>query len=181
MSTEVSEYWKEQCRTHTPVALPKPNAISAAITRERHWEPHLSSFFIKKYKLYEFCGTTDPSRIQQGPSFNPQPEGSQGGPTAQTPGGAGTRVANDTFNSGLFLTFRESPVRSQVIRNKIRDGELPHLPPSKVDGSPMCLAYHTKGVCNTNCNRQADHVSYTPTEYQALGTWCSANYPSSNA
>ena len=181
MSTEISEYWKEQSRTHTPVDLPKSNAISSAITRERHWEPHLSSFFIQKYKLYEFCGTIDPARYQL-PGLNQTPVGhGSGGPATPTAPNTGTRVSNGNFNTALFLNYKESSVRSQVIRNKIRDGELPQLPPSKVDGSPMCLAYHTKGVCNTNCTRQADHVSYTSSEYQPLSTWCSTNYPSSNA
>ena len=186
MSTELSEYWKEQCRSNTPVDLPRANAISSAITRERHWEPHLSTFFIQKYKLHEFCGVSAPSRSIPGSSSGSQGQGlgGTGGngapPTSPNPGGTGLRVNNDNFNAGLFQTYKESPVRSQIIRTKIRNGELPPLPPSKVDGVPMCLAFHTKGVCNTNCNRVPDHVSYTAGEYQTLCSWCSTNYPTSN-
>ena len=58
MSTELSEFWKEQAQSATPVTLPSPRAISSAINQEHHWEPHLSTFFLK-YKVYKFCGVTN--------------------------------------------------------------------------------------------------------------------------
>ena len=49
----------------------------------------------------------------------------------------------------------------------------------------MCLPFHVKGQCNTNCGFSYDHAlgpdAYTEAEYMGNGTglklWCDANYP----
>jgi hypothetical protein len=46
-----------------------------------------------------------------------------------------------------------------------------------VDQQPMCLAWHTKGMCNPACPRVNDHVDYTDAEYGPLSSWCSDHYP----
>ena len=43
-----------------------------------------------------------------------------------------------------------------------------------VDGQTMCLAWHTKGQCNSDCPRVVDHVSYTASDYKPLHDWCVA-------
>ena len=78
----------------------------------------------------------------------------------------------------LFGTFKDSPVQCRSIRAKIRNGELPELPKSKVNPAmEMCLGWHCKGMCNSNCSRSADHVQYTQAEYQPLSQWCTTNWP----
>lgn len=87
----------------------------------------------------------------------------------------------------IFHEFKERKdannrrVRSKDIRDEIAAGNLPPLPLSKYDHQqPMCLAWHSKGVCNRDCPRREDHKSYATEEYKAAGglwTWCSANYP----
>ena len=60
----------------------------------------------------------------------------------------------------------------------ITAGTLPPLPLSKVDGKAMCLAWHTKGMCNPGqCPRASDHVNYSVEEYGQLSTWCKTHYP----
>ena len=36
----------------------------------------------------------------------------------------------------------------------------------------MCLAWHTKGVCNENCPCAYDHVAYSEAEYAPMAAWC---------
>jgi len=90
---------------------------------------------------------------------------------------------NAAFHHVLFgaiktRTVGGKTVKSRDVREKIRKGELPQLPPSKADGAPMCLACHTKGICNPECPRAADHaVIYSAEEYQPLIGWCDLNYP----
>lgn len=91
-------------------------------------------------------------------------------------------VHNPKFNEGLFgdIKVRKvngKPVKSRDIRTKINRGETPELPPSKVDQQPMCLAWHTKGMCNPACPRVNDHADYTDAEYGPLSSWCSDHYP----
>ena len=95
ISTELSEYWNDQAWYDLPLELPNPNSISSTIAQERHWEPHLSTFFIKKYKLHDFCGVaTQPSLFSTAPNFVPT-EPSYGVPFTVphiSPGGAGGGV-----------------------------------------------------------------------------------------
>ena len=89
----------------------------------------------------------------------------------------GALLNNVAFNTELFNTYWMRPIRSASIRQSIRSNALPALPASKVDNQPMCLAYHTKGQCNGDCPRVADHVAYTTVEYGPLREWRVANYP----
>ena len=60
-------------------------------------------------------------------------------------------------------------MKSQDVRDVVRKEELPPLPQSKADGKPMCLAWHTKGICNPKCPRAAAlGATYSVEEYQPL-------------
>ena len=48
MATEATEYFKEQFRSPSAVALPDPYAICKFILREQRWEPILSQAFLIK-------------------------------------------------------------------------------------------------------------------------------------
>jgi hypothetical protein len=102
-------------------------------------------------------------------------------------------ATNGSYNRALFgdlLTRKDAggkTITSKWVRDEIKAGRLPALPKSKANGSiPMCLAWHSKGMCNPNtCPSKDDHVDYTPAEYtnadptKGLKTWCDANYPRS--
>ena len=111
--------------------------------------------------------------------------GNNGGglsPPGDKPNPSQGSVHNPKFNEALFgeVKVRKvngKPVKSRDIRTKINRGEIPELPPSKVDQQPMCLAWHTKGMCNPSCPRCKDHVDYTTAEYGSLNTWCTEHYP----
>ena len=79
---------------------------------------------------------------------------------------------NPTFDTSLFGEYKTSAIKSKTLRDKIKKQEIQTLPTSRIDGSPMCLAYHTKGQCNTKCPQIADHVPYTSAENVDLATWC---------
>ena len=91
---------------------------------------------------------------------------------------------NMWFRSDLFGEIRDrvvagKKVASRAVRDMISAKKLPPLPVSKVDGGPMCLAWHTKEMCNPGqCPREADHVEYSVEEYAPLCEWCRVNYPS---
>ena len=109
-------------------------------------------------------------------------DGSNGGSAGG--GGSGNKrlVDNEKFNEVLFGELKKRKVNGKfvptgVIKAKIKKGELPALPNSRVDGQPMCLAWHTKGICNSDCPRAADHVTYNASQYQPMKAWCDTNYP----
>ena len=104
------------------------------------------------------------------PTSQIQPIGGQNGQIQRT------RLNNTGFNV-MFQQFRDlRSVRCNTIRQKIRDNILPALPVSKIDGNPMCLAWHVRGECNSACNRREDHVLYNSTEYAPLATWCGSHF-----
>jgi len=61
MATEATEYFKEQFRSPSAVALPDPYAIRKFIQREQHWEPVLSQAFLINNKILEYCQQQYPS------------------------------------------------------------------------------------------------------------------------
>ena len=187
MATCQSEWFKEQARSPQPINLSDPYEIRKKIDREQPWEPLLSTAFVQRYKILDICGVRPlgnplPSPTDLDPPFpgSGGPVGGGGGPVGGGGGGGGTngRRNNTSFNTTLFGAYKSNPAKSSAIRAKIRSGEIPALPASKVDGGSACLAWHTKGQCNQECPRCADHVVYTTEEYQPLVTWCTANYPS---
>ena len=90
---------------------------------------------------------------------------------------------NKHFHNALFREIKTwtvggRTVKRRDVRKKINNGELPPLPPLKVDGQHMCLAWYTKGIYNPDSPRASDHVLiYLVEEYQPLCSWCIANYP----
>ena len=108
--------------------------------------------------------------------------GGAGGNTVAT-GGTSLPCTNSAFSEVLFNEYKtrlvnNKTIKSSDLRKKIKRGELDPLPSSKLDlTKKMCLAWHTKGMCNTDCPLSADHVHYSNEELGELKTWCSENYP----
>ncbi len=104
------------------------------------------------------------------------PPSTGGNGTAAPPAagkGIDSRIENDAFNEGLLGNYKTSPLKSKAIRDKIKAGSIPALPFSRWDGTkPMCLVWHTKGVCNANCPCLYDHIAYSAEEYAPMVTWC---------
>ena len=92
-------------------------------------------------------------------------------------------ATNPDFNEAMFGEIKTrvvggALVKSKDVRQKIKNNTLPALPDSRMQaGLSMCLAWHTKGMCNPGCPHAVDHVAYTTSQYQSLKAWCAANYP----
>jgi hypothetical protein len=126
------------------------------------------------------ASTTGGSSISSNVSGLTLPSGAEGERSSTAPAPASTggsagssRVDNDNFNDNLFGAYKTSALKSKAIRDKVKAGTLPALPVSKRDSSkPMCLAWHTKGVCNKQCPCVYDHVTYSAEEYAPMVAWC---------
>ena len=56
------------------------------------------------------------------------------------------------------------------------------LPPSPLDPSlKICVAYHTKGMCNKVCLNDGNHGDYTQEQDMSLWEWCRLALPSTGA
>ena len=188
-SVQVSQWYRRQAAS--PAAIPPPNfeQVFDDIENERPWAPILSLPFLTALNLQQFHPSNRP-RIEQQPGQQNGGGGNgtgtpRGGGGGNAPGGNGgggggaipnERANNPSFNTALFGTYKAMTVTCRSLRGKISRGELPPLPLSKVDQSPVCLAWHTKGLCNQACSRCPDHVQYTSSEYQPLVQWCAENF-----
>ena len=188
VSLGLSYYFKQQALKPNEQDLPRYDEISHGVLQELHWEPNLSQLFITKYKLVEMCQGVSGDRSSDNLVGTGAGQGTGSAPRPGNSGGAsqlaGGRVANLQYNGGLFEPFKTRNVKTKLVRALIRDGKIQAQPPSKVDGEPMCLAWHTIGVCNVECPRKADHVHYTEEEYKSdagLETWCTQCYPTDTA
>ena len=180
LSLKLTRYFGQLDRGIRDARLPDPHEIIDCIQDQRQWEPNLTETFISRYNLRAFLGIharAPPSVGGLPPSVAPTVGSSVSSlttastpPTTATGKRIDTRVQNDTFNEGLFGTYKTSAIKSKALRDKVKAGTLPPLPASKWDAAqPMCLAWHTKGA---NCPCFADHVAYTPDEYAPLVAWC---------
>jgi hypothetical protein len=87
--------------------------------------------------------------------------------------GIDSRVKNAHFNEALFGTYKTSALKANAIQDKIKGGTIPTLPFSKCDGAKlMCLAWHTKGVCNATGLCLYDHVAYSQNKFVPMVMWC---------
>ena len=167
---------------------PDPMEIIDYIKLRKVWEPVISPTFASKYKLagmVRFYGggtiprtsgdtvTTDMTTLTPGTGLPLVGPPSTIVTDTQTITTGSTKVDNNAFNSTLFGIYKTTQVKSADLRKKIKLGTLEKLPPSRVSAdSEMCLAWHTKGICNSNCPRKADHVTYTAAEYTPMVNWC---------
>jgi hypothetical protein len=76
---------------------------------------------------------------------------------------------NTHFSTALFGAYKSTSVMSAALRKKVADGTIGPLPRSKVDSTmQMCLAWHTKGLYNSNCPCACNHAVYSTTEYAPM-------------
>ena len=73
-----------------------------------------------------------------------------------------------------FAPFRASgKFVHEVIKAAVLAGH--HLP-KKDKGVNMCVSYHVKGVCNTNCGRNSDHAPHNTNETARFVVWRSSSF-----
>jgi len=188
VGNRLSQYFRKQAVSRRLLSVySEPSEIVDKIERQEDWEPRISPTCINRFNLGvmmklgqqsdDATAATDMSSLSgassQGTGGTPGNGGTSGGVST-----TGDRVDNTSFNTSLFSSYKQSAVKSKALRKKIEGGKLEKLPDSKL-GIPdlkMCLAWHTKGMCNTKCPHKADHVAYTADELAPMVTWCKDNY-----
>ena len=188
LSLRLTQYFRKQGRSATPVACPDPLDILDKLQMQEKWEPLLSETFISRYNIRSLLQLEKPSfrKFEDNATVATEMSSLSGSLGTMGLGTTGTRgsttstnvrVDNTHFNESLFDDYKRSTKKSAELRKRIKNGELKALPPSKVDSNiPMCLAWHTKGQCNTGCPLVKDHVPYSGEEYVSMKSWCQECY-----
>ncbi len=190
LSLKITKYFTQVDRNMGDVRCPDPHEIIDFIQEQRQWEPNLTKTFTNRYNLRAFLGLHTHTPSLQASTVNTPPSvrgtslgHSVSGLTAPTSvtgtgkltvvKGVDSQVENPHFNEPLFGMYKTSALKAKAIRDRIKNGKIPPLPHAKNDSlKPMCLAWHTKGVCNANCPCLPDHVAYSVKEYAPLVAWC---------
>ncbi len=186
LSLHLTQYFKSLDRTEGPIPCPSPLDIVNKIQIQEEWEPNLSTTFWDWYGLCSFVhfhlgslkndstAAADMSPISGGSSLGTGTRGAPPTGGSDETKATNTRLDNTHFNSSLFGAYKSTSVKSTTLRKKkVADDTIGPLPMSKVDSTmQMCLAWHTKGLCNSNCPCACNHVFYSTTEYASMVKWC---------
>jgi hypothetical protein len=184
---KITKYFWQLDQNIGNAQCPDPHEIIDLIQEQQQWEPNLKKTFTALYNLQSFLRlhTHTPSIKSLVPSVGGTSAGSsvsgltlptymggaaKAGATAMGKG-VDSCIENTNFNEMLFGTYKTSALKAKAIRDKIKAGTIPPLPVSKLDSTKLiCLAWHTKGVCNTNCPCLSDHVVYSVNKYAPMIT-----------
>lgn len=180
-------------------AVPEdPRVIFTKMRDREQWVPHLSASYQACLGLKQFSGAVGDlvleNMLEDGsgagvsraagaqPSVVPAPTTPQGD-GEPTPSGdkKSTQLKNPHYNEELFGEFRDRKRKNgkQIPLGDWKKEAIARnpLPKSKYGLPSMCLAWHSKNVCNANCKLIGDHKPYSAAEYQPLLQWCTENWP----
>jgi hypothetical protein len=164
-------YVEQQWNSYNAITVPDFEALWEKIATGEQWESPLPTQYLAPLPAqHPVPGGPSPPPQQPGPN-RPSP-----GPTA--PGGGSTSVANLNYNSTKFASFKDLGL---MVRDVIlRAAASGHPLPKNDRGTDMCITFHVKGFCNTNCRRSPDHSPpgpvRNPAEEARLYTWCETCY-----
>ena len=164
-----SLWFDQQASQNTNVAAPDFVELLTKIRLQEAWEPYIPQRYL--------AGTQPDPAPPPGaylPPAQPQPP-PPAGPPAPGPRTRGTLERKSSPMNQIFQPFADMSLRIRDVLQ--RAGTTNRVPPNAT-GTEMCLSYHIKGMCNTNCARRGDHRDHAPDEDQTLQQWCQQHYTS---
>jgi hypothetical protein len=161
-------WFGQQAQTNAAVGAPDFVELLRQIRLQALWEPYLPD---------RYLGAPPPTDVTPHPAavapvVAPSPAPAPGVPPAATR----TRGTLERKSSPLNQAFQPFVDLNLRVRDVLQRAGPTNRVPTNANGVEMCMSYHLKGMCNTNCSRQGDHRDHTPAEDQALLGWCQQHY-----
>jgi hypothetical protein len=168
----ISLWFAQQASTNGPLEVPDFAELLNQIWLHMPWEPTLPSHYYNTKSAPSTQTTNPPSGITlpaplMTTSLAPGPNAP---PTLRS---RGSVMRKATLINPAFQKFVDMNLR---VRDVIKRAGADNRVPNNSNGIEMCLAYHLKGVSNSNCARSQDHREHQPAEDQAIVRWCEQNY-----
>ena len=167
-------YWL-QCQQSSMANEPPPqwNELWRAIQLQTDWETPLPERYLAPVLPSSTAAVYQP--LPTG-ALPPVPVPSAPAATS-TPAAARdtTTVELSASYDDIFLPYKETGQRIRDILKKAKEAGNPL--PKNAWGGDMCVSYHVKGVCNTNCGRKADHRPHNAADKKKLLDWCILAFP----
>jgi len=171
-------YVDQQWITDSTVSPPDFEALWEKIATGEPWESPLPAQYLAPLPV------PTPAR-PGGPNPSPSPAPVRPLPARPTPGTPSTPagptsavVTNGNYNATKFSSYKDLGL---MVREVIARAEASGNPLPKNDrGQDMCITFHVKGFCNSNCRRNGDHSppgpERNPDEEARLLAWCVTCY-----
>jgi hypothetical protein len=189
----VSLWFAQQAMENAPLEAPDFAELLNQIRLHMPWEPTLPSHFYNTRAPVTQATSPLPVSMSTQSNVAGTVAGTlmdalrAGGPTAPSATGMGEEVhASAPSIKGRGTIVRKAkPINPALqkfvdmnlrVRDVLQRAGPAHRVPNNNDKVEMCLSYHLKGVCNSNCSRQHDHKEHQPAEDQALIRWCELHY-----
>jgi hypothetical protein len=177
----ISLWFAQQALENAPLEVPNFAELLNHIRLHMPWEPSLPSQYYNTRTISTQAVTLQhvvPTTTSSGIPGATHDTGT--GPKAATIITApptiktrGTIVRKTTPINPAFQKFVDVNLR---VRDVLQRAGPSNRVPNNSGGVEMCLSYHMKGVCNSNCARHLDHKEHQPAEDQSIVSWCERNY-----
>jgi hypothetical protein len=165
-------YWLElQWNGMNNVAPPNWSELWMHITLKTDWESPLPERYLTPLAPLIPAGVPSSSSSQMSALT---------GSTSSSTTSSAPPAASHVFSDGVvakcvpylevYAPYRATGQRVRlVIQSAAKAG---HSLPVNDKNVNMCISYHVKGVCNTNCGRSSDHSPHSQDETNRLVDWC---------
>ena len=166
-----------QDQTFQSVAVPSEDygQVFRMIKRYEPWAADFPPGYLQMVSpppvLSPLPSPTVPPPPARGP---PAAASSSAQPTPRPDAAPSNSRVNNTVWKALFEPFKTLAVRTRDLRLRLNTQGT--ALPKRTDGQTRCLAYHVKGLCNTNCTHKADHVPANQADDTVLLQWCQEHY-----
>jgi hypothetical protein len=159
----ISFWFGQQATTNANVVAPDFVQLLREIRLQAPWEP----YFPDRYLGAPPPTDVTPRVTAVAPGVTPPPAPGGGNPS---------RGTLERKSSPLNQAFQQFVDLNLRVRDVLQRAGSTNRVPTNSNGVEMCMSYHLKGMCNTNCSRRGDHRDHTPAEDQALLGWCQQYY-----
>jgi hypothetical protein len=179
-------YWMErQWGSMNDLEAPDWSELWMHITLKTDWESPLPDRYLAPLTPdFPTSGSLNSGSILSGltgtTSNSTETEQSQ---QRHPPAGAKQTTSQETLNVAdkcvpyielLFAPYRATGKRVREVMRAANEAGNPI--PKSDSGSDICVSYHVKGICNSNCGRKLDHKPHSEGETTRLVSWCAAAF-----
>lgn len=166
-------WFQDQARLPVQVSVPDLQELFQDYRLENPWYPRIPAAYVTRSAVPAPTIVPVPGRIPTTPP-PASPAAAAGGGAAGGGGGTSTMVRNESPNAAL-LPWKATPGR---LRDILRPAGQPAVTIPRNDaGLEMCVAWHVRHMCSSQCSRQRDHKAHSTGERARLLAWCRATLP----
>jgi hypothetical protein len=163
-------WFQDQAHLPVQVSVPDLQELFQDYRLENPWYPRIPAAYVTRSAVQATTIAPVPGRMPTTPTPAPAAAGGARG------SGTSTMVRNESPNAAL-LPWKATPGR---LRDILRPAGQPAVTITRNDaGLEMCVAWHVRHMCSSQCSRQRDHKAHSTGERARILAWCRGTLPPS--